>query len=75
LLFEYLKVHWDFNSQSGNSLGSVRVHSLTFSYAPKSMKCNSWASLLAFTLASICLGYEPKARAVTKVDNNSTFKP
>jgi hypothetical protein len=26
------------------------------------MKCDSWASLLACTFASPCLGHEPKAR-------------
>jgi hypothetical protein len=30
------------------------------------MKCDSQASLLARTLASPCLGREPKARVVTK---------
>jgi hypothetical protein len=32
------------NSQSGSSLRNVRVHSLTFSYTPGSMRCDSWAS-------------------------------
>jgi hypothetical protein len=31
-----------------------------------SMRCDSRASLLARTLASPCLGHEPKARVVTK---------
>jgi len=43
----------------------VRVHSLTFSYIPGSMKCDSWASLLAHNLANPCLGREPKARVAT----------
>ncbi len=44
------------------SLGSVGVHSLTLSYIPESMKCDSWASLLARTFASPYLGCEPKVR-------------
>jgi len=43
----------------------VRVHALTFSYTPGSMKCDSQASLLACTLASPYLGHEPKARVAT----------
>jgi len=43
----------------------VGVHSLTLSHTPKSMKCDSRASLLAHTLASSCLGHEPKARVAT----------
>jgi hypothetical protein len=30
------------------------------------MKCDSLASHLAYTFASLCLGYKPKARVVTK---------
>jgi hypothetical protein len=41
------------------------VHSLTFSYTPKSMKCDSWTSLLAHISASPCLGHEPKVRVGT----------
>jgi len=37
LLFENSGVNRDSNSQSGSSLGSVRVHSLTLSFTPKSM--------------------------------------
>jgi hypothetical protein len=29
------------------------------------MKCDSWASFLAYTLVSPCLGHEPKAKVVT----------
>jgi hypothetical protein len=36
-----LGVHGDSNSQSGISLGNVWVHSLTLSYTPGSMKCDS----------------------------------
>jgi len=56
---------WDFNSQNGSSFGSVRVHSLTLSYTPKSMRCDSRASLLAYTFASPYLGCEPKVRVTT----------
>ncbi len=41
------------------------VHSFTFSHTPRSMKCDSWASFLARTFASPCLGCEPKARVAT----------
>jgi hypothetical protein len=60
-----LRVHQDSNSQSGGSLGSVEVHSFTPSHILRSMKCDSWASLLACTFASPCLGHKPKARVVT----------
>jgi len=60
-----LKVHLDYNSQSDSSFGSVKVHSLTLSYTPENMRCESRASLLAHTLASPCFGHEPKARVAT----------
>jgi len=60
-----LKIHLDYNSQNESSFGSVRVHSLTLSYTPKSMRCESRTSLLAHTFASPCLGREPKARVAT----------
>ncbi len=41
------------------------VHSLTFSYIPKSMKCDSRVSLLVCTFASLCLAREPKAKVTT----------
>jgi len=75
LLSEDLKVHWDSNSQSGSSLGSVRVHSLTFSCTPKNMRCDFWASFLALTLVSLYLGCEPKVKVATKVNDSSTLKP
>jgi hypothetical protein len=53
------------NSQSGSSLGTVRVHSLTLSYISRGMRCDSWAYLLARTFANPCLGCEPKARVAT----------
>jgi hypothetical protein len=65
LPFEDLKVHRKSNSQSGSSFGNVVVHSLTFSYTLRSMKCDSQAPLLACTFANLCLGHKPKARVVT----------
>jgi hypothetical protein len=59
-------VHYDSNSQSGSSLWSVKIHSLTLSYTPKSMRCDSRASLLAYSLASLYFDREPKAKAVTQ---------
>jgi hypothetical protein len=50
------------NSQSGNSLGSVEVHSLTLFHTPKNMKCDSQTSLLARTFTSLCLSRKPKAK-------------
>jgi len=61
-LYENSKIHQDSNFQSGSSLGSVKVHSLTLSYTPGRMQRNSQASFLARNLASPCLDYEPKAR-------------
>jgi len=49
------------------SLGSVTVHSLTLSCTPKSMKCDSQASLLAHTFINPCLGCKPKAKVATIV--------
>ncbi len=60
-----LEVHWDSNSQSESSFGSVRVHSFTLSYTLGSMKCDSRASFLACTFVSPCFGYEPKVKVVT----------
>ncbi len=64
-LSKNLEVHQDSNSQSGNSLGGVRVHSLTLSSIPRSMKGDSRASLLARTLVSLCFAREPKVKVVT----------
>jgi len=64
-LFGASRVHQDSNSQNGNSLGSVRVHSLTLSYTPGNMRSDSRASLLARTLASPYLGHKPKAKVAT----------
>jgi hypothetical protein len=48
---------------------SVEVHSLTLSHTFGSMKRDSWASFLARTFASPCLGREPKAKVVTQKHN------
>jgi hypothetical protein len=60
-----LKIQMDSHSQSGSSLGSVGVHSFTFSCTLKIMKCDSWASFLACAFASLCFGREPKAKVTT----------
>jgi hypothetical protein len=62
---ENLEIHWDSNSQSGNSLRSVWVHSLTLSYTPGNMKCDFWVSFLVHTFASPFLGHKPKAKVTT----------
>jgi hypothetical protein len=49
----------------GVHLGVWGVHSLTLSYIPESMKCESWASFLVYTLSSPCFGREPKMKVVT----------
>jgi hypothetical protein len=66
LFFKDSKVHRTSNSQIESSLGSVKVHSLTLSYTPGSMRCDSWASLFTRTFARLCLDREPKAKVVTK---------
>jgi hypothetical protein len=35
------------------------------------MKCDSWASFLACTKASPCLGYDPKAKVMTSFHPNN----
>jgi hypothetical protein len=65
LLFKNPKIHQDSNSQNDSSLGNVKEHSLTLSYTPKSMRCDSWASFLAHTFASPCFACEPKAKVTT----------
>jgi len=64
-LSEVLEVHRDSISQSGSCLGSVRVHSLTLSYIPKSMWCDFRASSWPATLQPLCLGRKLKARVAT----------
>jgi hypothetical protein len=47
----------------GAHLGVWRfIHSLTLFHTPRNMRCDSRASLLAYTLTSPCLGREPKSR-------------
>jgi len=67
LLHEGSRVYQDSNSQSESSLGSVRLHSFTLSCTLGSIRCASRYSLLARTLASPCLGHEPKVRVAKKV--------
>ncbi len=62
---EDLGIHGESNSQNESSLGSVRVHSLTFFCTFGSMRCDSRASLLAHNFARLCFGRGPKARVVT----------
>jgi hypothetical protein len=56
---------WEFTWECGG-------HSLTLSYTPRSMKCDSWASLLARTLVNSYFGHEPKVRVVTFLLNQIT---
>jgi len=69
LFFKNMGVHLVFNFQSGNSLGSVKVHSLTLSHTPKNMKCDFMFSHLVCTFASPCLSCEPKAKIATYTMN------
>jgi len=43
------------------------VHSFTLSHTPGRMKCDSWASFLACTFTSPCLGHKPKAKVATLI--------
>ncbi len=70
LFFANLGVHWDSHSQSGSSLGNVRVHSLTLFC----MKCDSWAPFMACILVSLCFGREPKVKVMTETDFVNIFK-
>ncbi len=70
LLSENFGIDRDSIYQSASSLGSVGVHSLTLSYTPGSMKCDSQASLLARTFASLCQPLpwlQPRARVATQI--------
>jgi hypothetical protein len=71
--FENSGVHRDSNSQRGNSLGSVRVYSLTLSCIPGSMQLDSRASFLARNLATPSLGREPKGRVATNTLPNDAL--
>jgi hypothetical protein len=46
------------DSQSGSPFGNVWIHSLTFSYTSKSMKCDSHASLSAHTFVTLYFGHK-----------------
>ncbi len=70
-----LKILRDSNSQSESSLGNVWVHSLTLSYTPMSTKCDSRASFLPHTFASLYLGREPKVKVAAKVDHQANAGP
>jgi hypothetical protein len=63
---EVLGVHWDSLSQSGSCLRSVKAHSLTLSYTPGSLWCDSRASPWPAPLQPFCLGHKPKAKVATK---------
>ncbi len=67
------KVHRKSNFQCGRSLRNVGVHSLTLSYTPESMKCDSWALILAHTFASPCFGHEPKAKVAKHMNCNFVY--
>jgi hypothetical protein len=60
---------WDFNSQHGSSLGSVRVHSLTLFAFPG--VCN--VTFGSLNLATPCLGREPKAKVMTSIICNFCY--
>jgi hypothetical protein len=48
-----------------SSLRNVGVNPFTLFWTPGSMKCDSLASVLAHTFASLCLGREPKVKVLT----------
>jgi hypothetical protein len=56
---------WDFNSQHGSLLGSVRVHSLTFFVLLGACDVTPMSFSWPATLHPPCLGVEPKARVTT----------
>ncbi len=70
-VFTLTIVLWIFESPLGLQLSKweltweCRVHSLTHSYTPGNMKCDSQTSFLARTFASPCLGREPYDRVAT----------
>jgi hypothetical protein len=55
-------VRGDSNSQSGNSLGSVGVHSLTLFCNPMSMKCDSQAHSWSTPMQALALVVNPRLR-------------
>jgi hypothetical protein len=52
---------WDSNSQSGSSLGSVSIYSLTLSYTPRSMS-DSQSSFWPAPLQALTLVASPRLR-------------
>ncbi len=60
--FENSRIHWDYNSQNGSSFGSVKVHSLTFLWTPKSMRCDPGLPSWPTTLQAIALVASPRLR-------------
>ncbi len=50
----------------------MRVHFLTLSYTPGSIRCASRVSLLSRLLVSLCLGREPKVRVATHLPSVKT---
>ncbi len=53
-------VHWNSNSQSGSSFGSVGVQSFTLSYIFRSMKCDSQLHSWLTPLQALVLVVSPK---------------
>jgi hypothetical protein len=67
-------VFWKFRTPPGLQLPKWELtwececsfpHTLLHSQPHGSMKCDSWASFLACTFVSLCLGRKPKARVAT----------
>jgi len=60
--FDLLKIKESIGIQlpKWESLGNVRVHSLTLSYTPRSMKCDSWPSFWPAPLQDLALVASPK---------------
>ncbi len=65
--FKNSRIHRESNFQSGSSFGSVKIHSLTLSYNPGSMKCEFRASFLACTFVSLCFDCKPKDKVTTLI--------
>jgi hypothetical protein len=64
-LFNHSLKIWESTRTPIPKVKAPLVHSFTLSYAPKSMRCDSHASLLGRNLANPCFGCKPKARVVT----------
>jgi len=57
--FTFIITLWRFGSPLGNQLLKWELHSLTPSYTPESMRCDSRNSFSAYIFTSPCLGREP----------------